>query len=493
LLSFQSARRPAYNNPGYIHAIIAANRFFSTSILFNNEAELPFSAKACVALGSVLLALAARPSRAAEPEVPQIETGGDAVRAELNQLGLEYKRLAQAQALATPADETQKSDEQLSDEQWLKQERAAEANAPDPDSELLPRFLEFAKRHPDSPFALDALAFVIYRGGPETGDVYGKAWQTKELAIDLVLAQHMTDPRVAHVLESLGGSIPSPKTEAFLKQAFENSPDRNVQAAAEFGLARYYQTLNDAYKRSQEIQAKPHPLNYERFRKLVVTPYLENSFPLDRNKNSAEVNRLLNHVVEHYGDVSAIDWKTSGPAPVFLEAVPYSKPKTYGDLAKSMLFELNNILPGKKAPDIEGTDADGKHFRLSDYQGQVVLLTFSADWCGGCVELYPLERNLIKVFHEQPFVILSVSRDERIDTLKSSSKSGAITWRCWWDGMDGPICTAWNCHGIPNLYLLDDQQIIQDTGLNRYSSPEEFEKAIAALLQNIPAKKTPSE
>ncbi len=31
---------------------------------------------------------------------------------------------------------------------------------------------------------------------------------------------------------------------------------------------------------------------------------------------------------------------------------------------------------GNKAPDIEGIDADGRRFKLSDYRGQVVLLEF---------------------------------------------------------------------------------------------------------------------
>ena len=31
---------------------------------------------------------------------------------------------------------------------------------------------------------------------------------------------------------------------------------------------------------------------------------------------------------------------------------------------------------GDLAPDIEGTDADGKPFKLSDYRGKVVLLKF---------------------------------------------------------------------------------------------------------------------
>ncbi len=53
--------------------------------------------------------------------------------------------------------------------------------------------------------------------------------------------------------------------------------------------------------------------------------------------------------------------------------------------------------------------------------------------------------------------MLGVNRDEKIDTLKADTDSGEITWRCWWDGMYGPIRETWNANGIPRLILLDDK------------------------------------
>ena len=35
---------------------------------------------------------------------------------------------------------------------------------------------------------------------------------------------------------------------------------------------------------------------------------------------------------------------------------------------------------GKPAPEIEGEDADGVRFKLSDYRGKVVLLDFWGHW-----------------------------------------------------------------------------------------------------------------
>jgi thiol-disulfide isomerase/thioredoxin len=444
----------------------------------------------CLGIVCFLADAAVRIVPAAEPATGQAESNPAAT--ELDRLGVEYQKLQREQLRALPPDGTKESDGDLSDEEWLRQGRALEAEHPGPDEIVLPRFLTLAKTHPESPLALDALAFAIMRGGYHTGDVEGEPWRIKEQAIDLVAQHHMADPRVVHVFRLLSGSLPSQKSEAFLRQTFENSPDRATRAAAGYSLARYLHNLGHVHARSKQIANQSRVANNERFWKLVVTPYLEEQFPYDEAKVSAEVERLLARVIDDYSDVPAADWKWTGPGKVCLQSEPYASPKTYGSLAKSLLFELKHLAPGDQAPEIEGTDAAGDRFRLSDYRGKVVLLTFSADWCGGCVELYPLERKLVEKFRDRPFVLLSVSMDETIETLKAATAAGAITWRCWWDGLHGPIHAVWNPPGAPTIYLLDQQGIIQDVRFNRATPPEEFERAIARLLPKTAAKDLPS-
>ena len=50
------------------------------------------------------------------------------------------------------------------------------------------------------------------------------------------------------------------------------------------------------------------------------------------------------------------------------------------DSARGHLFQMKNLAVGKVAPEIEGEDVDGKKFKLSDYRGKVVLLSFWGDW-----------------------------------------------------------------------------------------------------------------
>ena len=56
------------------------------------------------------------------------------------------------------------------------------------------------------------------------------------------------------------------------------------------------------------------------------------------------------------------------------------KPTTLGTFAARSLREMRELAVGRLAPEIEGEDLDGVAFKLSDYRGKVVLLSFWGDW-----------------------------------------------------------------------------------------------------------------
>ena len=53
---------------------------------------------------------------------------------------------------------------------------------------------------------------------------------------------------------------------------------------------------------------------------------------------------------------------------------------TVGRKAKSELFDLRHLSVGKAAPEVKGVDQDGRHFKLSDHKGKVVLLDFWSEF-----------------------------------------------------------------------------------------------------------------
>jgi thiol-disulfide isomerase/thioredoxin len=141
---------------------------------------------------------------------------------------------------------------------------------------------------------------------------------------------------------------------------------------------------------------------------------------------------------------------------------------------------------GKVAPDIEGEDADGLRFELSDYRGKVVVLTFSGNWCGPCRAMYPQERELVTRFKDRPFALLSINTDPERETLLESIRSGEITWRCWWDGgQNGPITSRWNVLSFPSIFVIDTKGVIRERGTRGKDLDQTVERLVEeATLEN---------
>jgi cytochrome oxidase Cu insertion factor (SCO1/SenC/PrrC family) len=49
-------------------------------------------------------------------------------------------------------------------------------------------------------------------------------------------------------------------------------------------------------------------------------------------------------------------------------------------ITPTQTFGPSELAVGKVAPNITGTDEDGKQFQLSDYRGKVVVLDFWGEW-----------------------------------------------------------------------------------------------------------------
>lgn len=78
-------------------------------------------------------------------------------------------------------------------------------------------------------------------------------------------------------------------------------------------------------------------------------------------------------------EAEAIRIYTALAEPAYADIILYRDVKL-GASAASSLFELQNLAPGKMAPEIEAEDIDGTTFKLSDYRGKVVMLDFWGDW-----------------------------------------------------------------------------------------------------------------
>jgi thiol-disulfide isomerase/thioredoxin len=139
---------------------------------------------------------------------------------------------------------------------------------------------------------------------------------------------------------------------------------------------------------------------------------------------------------------------------------------TVGKLADGLLAALklaDQLQIGKAVPDIGGDDLDGKAFKLSDYKGKVVMLSFWATWCPPCMALVPHERELVEKLKGKPFALIGVNGDELTDAVRKTIADKQITWRSFQDQQkDQPaLSDAWGIEGWPTIYIIDHVGVIR--------------------------------
>lgn len=127
---------------------------------------------------------------------------------------------------------------------------------------------------------------------------------------------------------------------------------------------------------------------------------------------------------------------------------------------------------GFPAPEIDGEDLFGEPIKLSDYRGQVVMVTFWASWCKPCRDLIPHERQLAERFKDAPFVVLGVNFDDDIVKARRVVSIHGIAWRnVQTGGDDHSIKKRWPIEALPTTYLIDAQGIVRHIRVGRPCQP----------------------
>ena len=137
---------------------------------------------------------------------------------------------------------------------------------------------------------------------------------------------------------------------------------------------------------------------------------------------------------------------------------------------------------GQVAPDFTVTTTDGKRVTLSELRGKVVMLQFTASWCGVCRKEMPeIEKQIWQAHKDDAeFVLLGIDRDEPLEKVVSFGKQTGITYPLALDpGADVFAKYALRKAGITRNVLIDrNGRIIM---LTRLYNPEEF----ASLVKKI--------
>lgn len=85
---------------------------------------------------------------------------------------------------------------------------------------------------------------------------------------------------------------------------------------------------------------------------------------------------------------------------------------------------------GDVAPDFEMILTDGSQVKLSDLRGKVVMLQFTASWCGVCRKEMPfIERDIWQKHKDNAtFALYGIDRDEPLDKVKAFVEQTQVTY-----------------------------------------------------------------
>lgn len=137
---------------------------------------------------------------------------------------------------------------------------------------------------------------------------------------------------------------------------------------------------------------------------------------------------------------------------------------------------------GEMAPDFTITLTNGEQVALSSLRGKVVMLQFTASWCGVCRKEMPFIEKDIWLKHKDnaDFALIGIDRDEPLDKVIAFAKSTGVTYPLGLDpGADIFAKYALRESGITRNVLIDKEGKI--VKLTRLYNEEEF----ASLVQMI--------
>lgn len=121
-------------------------------------------------------------------------------------------------------------------------------------------------------------------------------------------------------------------------------------------------------------------------------------------------------------------------------------------------YGLTPVYGKPDAPQLDLYGMGGKRYRLSDYQGSVVLINFWATWCPPCIQELPTLQKLKSKLEGERFEILAVNLGEDEDAIKAFQDKFLIRMEFpILIARDESITQSWKIQGLSMSYVIDTQ------------------------------------
>ncbi|MCS6843984.1 MAG: TlpA family protein disulfide reductase [Caldilineales bacterium] len=125
-------------------------------------------------------------------------------------------------------------------------------------------------------------------------------------------------------------------------------------------------------------------------------------------------------------------------------------------LAYGLMISGDRRVTEGQAPDFTLTSFEGKTYRLSELQGQVVVLNFWATWCVSCKDEADDIERVWRQYRDRGVLVLGVNYLDQEPLNRQWIQNYDITYPNGPD-IQGRIYNAYGVQGLPETFIVDPQ------------------------------------
>jgi len=308
------------------------------------------------------------------------------------------------------------------------------------------KFLAHARKYPKDPSAMTALSYVMGLTGSKSDS------KARKDALALLKKEYVKSKLIRKSLRQLAGVGTDSKSVEIVEAVAKENPDRLTKALALRALATALEQQGKLAKQAEDNEQ--------------IRAYYEKSLGKD----------ALQKIIDN------------------AEKIKKKAEKYRASLKKDYKDVLPDVSVGQKAPKTVAEDLEGKKVALSDYKGKVVVLDFWATWCGPCRAMIPSNTKLVEEMDGKPFAFISISSDEKKETVTEFLEKTKMPWIHWWEGDDGEATRVYDITGIPCVFVIDHKGVIRHKQVGFNPRGDAIGKKVRELVKAAEAeKKTKSE
>ena len=258
-----------------------------------------------------------------------------------------------------------------------------------------------------------------------------------------------------------------PVGHMLMSQDAEYTPDEAYYSTVEsyFVENRIYSDLDEYRNFISEAAHVLDKVNRDE-RNVRLKTAAQMQYITDKFSDTKVVSALLHTLAETYVEMYGVE----GTEEIQTLHATFVRDEAMLEAFAAKLDKYNLSKPGRKSPDFEATDLDGKVWTLADFKGKYLYIDMWATWCAPCKRELPYLKALAEKFADAEITFLGLSTDESKEKWESMVSQGDMPGVQLHLGSRSKFQKAYKIDAIPRFILIGKDGKIINNDMLRPSS-----------------------